>query len=198
MQTQAILCLNSMSERGGSDIERLPVSKLNEERPKIYWWWRHSNSESFYVGPLSDIDLKNKMVWVWTTLNSENILQITCIFEDCVKSITLAWNWFSFWENIWSNFEAVLVCDSLSNAEKLRHNYVIFKDSSARSPFHFRNKCRKESDPAYIDAVIEWWILDWLQIDWRWCHLNSESLYVGSASFRPWFQKINDMDLNHP
>ena len=50
VQIQAILFLKSMSERFGSDIQRLWNWILNFLIDKIDWKWRHSKSESFYVG----------------------------------------------------------------------------------------------------------------------------------------------------
>ena len=62
VQTKTILFLKSMSERIGSEIERLLnwISKL-----KINRRWSRSMSDPFP----SDLDFKNKMAWVWTTLD---------------------------------------------------------------------------------------------------------------------------------
>ena len=67
-QTQAILFLNSMSERGESDIERLWTWKMD--------FWIDSkliedannqiHSRSMSDSPHSDIDFKNKMACVLT------------------------------------------------------------------------------------------------------------------------------------
>ena len=71
VRTQAILFMKSMSERVGSDIERLGVkmkpSSIDCEST------RNSISGFFYVGSsmsdLSDINFKNQRAWVRTTLN---------------------------------------------------------------------------------------------------------------------------------
>ena len=63
-------------------------------------------------------------------------------------------------------------------------------------PFNFWNQCRKESDPTSNDSEIEWLISrSTSKID---CHLNSDTFYVGSTSFRHWFQKWNGLGLNYP
>ena len=68
--TQPILFLKSMSERGGSDMERLKIWIFNR-------FWvdleiHHSISESLYVGSVSFRHwFKIKMAWVWTTLKTE-------------------------------------------------------------------------------------------------------------------------------
>ena len=71
VQIKAILFWKSMSERGGSAIERL-------------WFWMKidfASLQKFIIQfqsrcmsdpNLSDIDFKNKMTWVWTTLKNEN------------------------------------------------------------------------------------------------------------------------------
>ena len=86
----AILFLKSMSERGGSDILRLWIWIFNR-------FWvdleiHHSISESLFVGSdSSDIDFKNKMVWVWTTLKFQES-------SDLVKdSPSISKKEFPFW-----------------------------------------------------------------------------------------------------
>ena len=66
LQTQAILFLKSMSERVGSDIERLwSLSIKGELLERLKIDWSHLNSErSMSDPPLSDIDCKNIMVLV--------------------------------------------------------------------------------------------------------------------------------------
>ena len=71
VQTQAILFLKSMSEWVGSDIQRLwnwmMIFKIVQNRFKIQIQ-RRSMSDP----PLSDINFKNKMALVWTTLKDIN------------------------------------------------------------------------------------------------------------------------------
>ena len=58
---------------GKRRIRHRTTPKLNDEfldRLNIDWRWRYSNSESFYVGSDSFRRwFKNKMAFVWTTLN---------------------------------------------------------------------------------------------------------------------------------
>ena len=62
VRTKAILFLKSMSERVGSDMERLWIRMGSSlETP----FQRRSMSDP----TVSDIDFKNKMALVWTTLN---------------------------------------------------------------------------------------------------------------------------------
>ena len=70
VQTQAILFLKSMSEWDGSDIERLrnwmmnfSIDSIPIEDEVIQIQFRSMSDPT-----LSDIDFKNKMVWVRTTL----------------------------------------------------------------------------------------------------------------------------------
>ena len=57
---------------GTSRIRHTTTLILNDElqdRLRIDWRWCHLNSESVNVGcALSDIDFKNEMSWVWTSL----------------------------------------------------------------------------------------------------------------------------------
>ena len=83
VQTQAILFLKSMSERVGSDIERLRI--LSDVIFKDVCIQIDSRSKS--EPSLSDIDFKNEMALVWTTLNhrySSRIYQ---------KQISGRWRW---------------------------------------------------------------------------------------------------------
>jgi len=67
-----ILFLKPMSERVGSDIERLWIwmTSSSVDFESIYkfiiLFYRRSMSDPTF----SDIDFKNKMAWVWTTLNT--------------------------------------------------------------------------------------------------------------------------------
>ena len=64
---------------------------------------------------------------------------------------------------------------------------TIFKVSLESSHFIFEINVEKRRIRHTTTLNDEF--LDRLRIDWRWRHSNSESLYVGSASFRHWFQK---------
>ena len=71
VETQAILFLKSISERVGSDIERFWI--LNDKSTivskSIEYDVIEIQSRSLSDPSLSDIDFKNKMAWVPTTLN---------------------------------------------------------------------------------------------------------------------------------
>ena len=67
VHTQVISFLKSMSQRVGSDVERLRIwNNIFLIILKIHFIqiWSRSMSES----PLSDIDFKNEVTWVSTTL----------------------------------------------------------------------------------------------------------------------------------
>ena len=72
VQIQAILFLKSVSEKVGSDIERLwiwmtsPPIDFESIKKFIIQCQRRSMSDPTF----SDIDFKNKMAWVWTTLKN--------------------------------------------------------------------------------------------------------------------------------
>ena len=68
VQTQAILFLKSMSERGGPDVERLWNWIYRSTQNRLSQVIKIQN-RSMSDPPLSDIYFKNKMAWVWTTLN---------------------------------------------------------------------------------------------------------------------------------
>ena len=90
VQTEAILFLKSISERGGSDIGRLwnliSRSKLIEDGV-IY-----IQSRSMSDPPLSDIDIKHKMAWVWTTLKN---CEIKMTYEIVSVTLMLVTNYVS-------------------------------------------------------------------------------------------------------
>ena len=94
VQTQAILFLKSMSERVGSDIERLWnwISRSTQNRLKM---GSFLNSKSLYVTysmtdpTLSDIDFKNKMALVGTTLNNVCLLEPYIILNEISTYIQL-------------------------------------------------------------------------------------------------------------
>ena len=69
VHNQAILFLKSLSERVGFDIQRPWNWMMNFQIDSKSI--ENSNSESYTSDPtLSDIDFKNKMAWVWTTLKN--------------------------------------------------------------------------------------------------------------------------------
>ena len=69
VQTESILFLKSMSERVGSDIERLSNSMMNFLIDYKSIADDSIQSRSLSDPSRSDIDFKNKMDWACTTLN---------------------------------------------------------------------------------------------------------------------------------
>ena len=61
--------------------------------------------------------------------------------------------------------------------------------SSDPSPFIFEINVGKSRIRQTTTLTLNDEFLDWLKIDWRCRCSNSESFYVGSDSFRHWFQK---------
>jgi len=85
VQTKAILFLKLMSERVGSDIERPWIWSFN--------WFLvvlkiiiQFQIRSMSDPTLSDIDWKNKMAWVWTTLKK---LPIVGVFSHPVRLVLI-------------------------------------------------------------------------------------------------------------
>ena len=70
VQNQAILCLKSMSERVGFDIERLWMTSSSIDLESIEKLIIKFQSRCISDPPLSDIGFKNKMAWVWTILKN--------------------------------------------------------------------------------------------------------------------------------
>ena len=103
-----------MSERDESEIQRLWNWMMNFEiNSKSI---EDSNSESFHVGsaPLSDIDFKNKMAWVWTTL------KITCSLPFRLLS--------GVWPKMWTSLISLLLIMYLnSNFVELLFCLVYFQ-----------------------------------------------------------------------
>ena len=124
----------------------------------VIWIWSSSISDP----TVTDIDFKNKLAWVWTTLKIW--IEVPFAWWHLTRNI-----WLSFWTWIWLNWNRLdflsfcfldqflnLCFLSLIVSGPVQINFILLAIQNQvhadlrvfrPKPFNFRNQCRKEADP---------------------------------------------------
>ena len=140
---------------------------------------------------LSDIDIKIKRLWsklplIWYWISSRKLFFRFFIEDGYVNNMP---EWKTVAQTPWETLVHIQILLPIHMRHTFGHDIPMRKSLRVvqTKSIYFWNKCRKEADPTWNDSEIKF--LGRLKIDWRWCHLNSESVYVGSDSYRHWLQK---------